>query len=264
MRDRSSVSTLGTPEPIPKREPSTTRLIVGYAGTVPTKFRELSEREVSELKDENLDEAIEAMRSSIVINPDDLRRLLRILVAHAEFAKLSELPDVLDRFPQFSPRVIDLLIKKSAETPEETRTVLQSYFVAKLAGAEPIPEYLLISTVRLLGAEGYQSKAPLLELFRNLKRNAGSFIGRCVIDGLRGLATRNDVLEIRQYFNRADTWERRAIIRLVDQHLSDGEKRPWLKNVKVHMAEDLFAIESFEPMQERKAKPRKKRKKPIS
>jgi len=54
----------------------------------------------------------------------------------------------------------------------------------------------------------------------------------CIIDALRGMASRNEVLEIRQYFNRADMWERRAII---------------LKNVKVHSADDLFAVESFDP-----------------
>lgn len=237
-------------DPAPKRELGPVRLIVGYTGTIPTKFRELSDREVSELKEENLDEAVLVIQSSVVIVPDDIRRLLRILVARAEFSKLSMLPDVLERFPQFTPMVVDLLIKKSAETPDLTRAGLQTYFIGKLDAPERIPEYLLIAIVRLLGAKGYESKNPLLELFRNLKRNAGSFIGRCVIDALRGLATRNDVLEIRQYFNRADTWERRAIIRLVDQKLSDGEKRPWLKNVKIHMADDLFAIESFEPKKE--------------
>lgn len=233
--------------PASKREIGPVRLIVGYTGTIPTKFRELSDREVFELKEENLDEAVSSIKSKVVIVPDDIRRLLRILVAKADFAKLSELPNVLERFPQFTPMVVDLLIKKSEEIPEATRSTLQAYFVDKLVTAERIPEYLLIAIVRILGAEGYASKVSLLELFRNLKRNAGSFIGRCVIDALRGRATRNDVLEIRQYFNRADTWERRAIIRLVDQHLSDGEKRPWLKNVKIHMADDLFAIESFEP-----------------
>lgn len=252
LEDVSARKSEPTREPVvqphaSKRDTGPVRLIVGYTGTIPTKFRELSEREVVELKEEDLDEAISSMKSKLVIVPDDIRRLLRILVAKADFAKLSELPDMLERFPQFTPMVVDLLIKKSDETPDATRATLQTYFVNKLVAAERIPEYLLIAIVRLLGAKGYASKVPLLELFRNLKRNAGSFIGRCVIDALRGLATRNDVLEIRQYFNRADTWERRAIIRLVDQHLSDGEKRPWLKNVKIHMADDFFAIESFEP-----------------
>lgn len=247
FRKTSSATAPVVPLPESRHESGPARLIVGYTGTIPTKFRELSEREIIELKGENIDEAIASVKSKMLIVPDDIRRLLRILVAQADFEKLLELPDVLERFPQFTPMVVDLLIKKSDQTSDATRSKLQTHFINKLVAAESIPEYLLIAIVRLLGAKGYASKASLLELFRNLKRNAGPFIGRCVIDALCGLATRNDVLEIRQYFNRADTWERRAIIRLVNLHLSDGEKRPWLKNVKIHMAEDLFAIESFEP-----------------
>ncbi|MCQ1548425.1 MAG: RNA-directed DNA polymerase [Candidatus Accumulibacter phosphatis] len=229
-----------------RRETDGTRLIVGYTGTVPTKFRELSEKEGIELREEDLQETIQAFKTKVVVHPDDIRRLLRMLVAKAAYAELSILPDVLDRFPQFTPMVVDLLAKKTDDIPEATRESLREYFIAKLTNVERVPEYILIAIVRLLGAKGYEYKASILDLFRNLKRNAGSFIGRCIIDALRGLASRNDVLEIRQYFNRADVWERRAIIRLVDAHLSEEEKRPWLKNVKVHMADDIFAIESFE------------------
>lgn len=231
-----------------KREKGPVRLIVGYTGTIPTKFRELSVRESAELREENLEETIAAIKGKVVILPEDIRLLLRVLVAKGAFGQLSLLPDILERFPQFTPMVIDLLAKKAQETPHATRTDLQTYFMNKLATAQYLPEYILISVVRLLGTKGYESKTALLDLFRNLKRNAGSFIGRCVIDALRGLATRNDVLEIRQYFVRADMWERRAIIRLVDEHLTEGEKRPWLKNLSTHMTEDHFAIASISSM----------------
>lgn len=230
-----------------RRDADATRLIVGYTGTVPTKFRELSEKESAELRGEDLSESIKSLKSKVVAQPNDIRRLLRILVAQRAYAELSVLPEVLDRFPQFTPMIVDLLVKKTDDVPDMTRSLLRDYFQTKLTNAEKIPEYILISIVRLLGSKGYECKASLLDLFRNLKRNAGSFIGRCIIDGIRGLACRNDVLEIRQYFNRADVWERRAIIRLVDTHLSEEEKRPWLKNVKVHMTDDLFALESFDP-----------------
>lgn len=245
-RKTASVPASAMPVSIQKREVGQVRLIVGYSGTIPTKFRELSDREALELQGESLDEVLSALKSQLVIIPTDIRRLLRILVAKQDFAKLAELPNVLERFPQFMPMVVDLLIKKSGETPDAVRTTLQTYFVSKLSTLERMPEYLLIAIVRLLGTKGYESKISLLNLFRNLKRNSGPFIGRCVIDALRGLATRSDALEIRQYFNRADLWEKRAIIRLIDQHLPDDEKSPWLRNIKIHMADDLFAIESFQ------------------
>jgi hypothetical protein len=230
-----------------KRDAAPVRLIVGYTGTIPTKFRELSEKESAELKGEDLSAVLKQLKEQVVVVPDDIRRFLRILVAQSAYSKLASLPEVLERFPQFTPLAVDLLVKKAADVPPEIRDKLAVYFMQKAGIAERTPEYILIAVVRLLGSDGYARKDALLDLFRNLKRNAGSYIGRCIIDATQSLATRNDVLEIRQYFNRADAWERRAIIRLVDKVLPEEETRPWLKNVKIHAADDHFAIESFDP-----------------
>ena len=116
-----------------------------------------------------------------------------------------------------------------------------------LSEGERYPEYLLISVVRLLGQDGFADKSALMAFFRNLRRNSGAYIGRAVLDALSKVANRTDVIEIRQYYQRADRWEKRAIIRIVDSVLSEEEKRPWLKNVKVHSGDDLFAVETFDP-----------------
>lgn len=234
------------PPPATKREAAPVRLIVGYTGTIPTKFRELSDKETEELKGEDLTEALKRLKEQEVVVPEEIRRFLRILVAKGAYITLGSLPEILERFPQFTPLAVDLLIKKAVDVPALVREQLVTYFVEKLGAAERTPEYILLAIVRLLGSEGYERKDALLDLFRNLKRNAGPYIGRCIIDAVHKLATRNDVLEIRQYFNRADAWERRAIIRLVDSVLPEEEKRPWLKNVKVHSMDDNFAIESFD------------------
>jgi hypothetical protein len=65
---------------------------------------------------------------------------------------------------------------------------------------------------------------------------------------------RGEVIEIRQYYDRADNWEKRAIIQMVNRHLSEDEKRPWLKNVKIHASDDPFAIEIFDPKGKKKRK----------
>jgi Reverse transcriptase (RNA-dependent DNA polymerase) len=213
-----------------------------YYESVPTRFRELTEKEGNDLRKEDLNKIIDDIQSKILITPNDVISLLKILVAQEAFEKLVILPDILDRFPQFTSMVVDLLIKKMIEIPEKIRSQLRDYFVEKLNTSEYLSEYLLIAIVDILSSKGYESKTTLLNLFRNLKRNAGAFIGRHIIDSLYGLATRNDALEIRQYFPRADMWERRAIIRLVHRYLAEEEKRPWLKNIKIHMEDDPFAI----------------------
>lgn len=238
---------------------SPVRLIIGYTGTIPTKFRELSEKEISDLKKQDLNVILNKIKKQVVLIPDDVKLFLRILVAQNAYSNLDVASDILKRFPQFTPLIIDLLIRKADQIPEKNREELKSFFVEKVKLSERTPEYILISIVRLLGSNQYACKDVLLELFRNLKRNSGAFIGRSIINAIQDLAdendtfkvSRNDVLEIRQYFNRADAWERRAIIRLVNKVLPEEEKRPWLKNVKIHNSEDLFTIKSCDSIKEK-------------
>jgi len=223
------------------------RIIVGYTGTIPTKFRELSEREIEELKEATTEELEEKITSNQILQPDDVRRFLRIVVASGDYSKLSLFQSLVEKFPQFTPLLVDLLIKKESHIPVTLKDSIKEYFSAPLAEGIKYPEYMLISVVRLLGSEGFENSIALMELFRSLKRNSGAYVGRAVLDALVGNTRRTDVLEIRQYYSRADQWEKRAIIKIVNSVLSEEEKRPWLKNVKVHSADDFFAIESFEP-----------------
>lgn len=228
------------------------RIIVGYSGTIPTKFRELSVREISELKEVATKELEERITINQILQPDDVRRFLRIVVASGDYNKLSLYQSLVEKFPQFTPLFIDLLIKKESLIPSALRESIKAYFSDVLSEGVKYPEYMLISIVRLLGTNGYLNTGALMELFRSLRRNSGAYIGRAVLDALSGNTTRTEVLEIRQYFPRADLWEKRAIIVIVDTTLSEEEKRPWLKNIKVHSSEDYFAIESFDPKKAKK------------
>lgn len=228
------------------------RIIVGYSGTIPTKFRELSEREIVELKEVATEELEERITNSQILQPDDVRRFLRIVVASGDYNKLSLYQSLIEKFPQFTPLFIDLLIKKESIIPTTLKESIKAYFSGVLTEGVKYPEYMLVSIVRLLGEKGFSNAAALMELFRSLKRNSGAYIGRAVLDSLAGNTSRTNVLEIRQYYARADLWEKRAIIGIIDSTLSEEEKRPWLKNVKVHSSEDYFAIESFDPKKAKK------------
>ena len=161
---------------------------------------------------------------------------------------------LVEKFPQFTPLLIDLMIKKEKLIPEALKEDIKAYFSELLSQGIKFPEYMLVSVVRLLGSEGYIDRGALMEFFRNLKRNSGAYVGRAVLDALMSNVSRTDVLEIRQYYSRADLWEKRAIIKIVDVVLSEEEKRPWLKNITVYSSDDYFAIESFDKKKPKKPK----------
>ena len=78
-----------------------------------------------------------------------------------------------------------------------------------------------------------------MECFRKLKRNDGSYIGRALLEQLEKIVERGEVIEIRDYFTRADQSERRQISKMVDLSLTKGEKRPFFKNA-LTQSQDIF------------------------
>lgn len=75
-----------------------------------------------------------------------------------------------------------------------------------------------------------------------------------LLDALYGLANREDVLEIRKSFSRSNLWEKRHIIRLIDSTFDEEEKRPWLKNIRQIESNELFLLETAEPIKLTKKK----------
>ena len=182
---------------------------------------------------------------------------IKSVLGSEKYIYFSLLPELADLFSQFTPYIIDVLIKYKDKIEASEKKKIQEVFSLKIITSEYLPEYLIIAIVRLLGCEDYQDKKNLLDLFRGLKRNAGAYIGRVLLDSIEQLVSRSDVLEIRKYFSRADSWEKRQIIRIVDKHLSEDEKRPFLKNVLTQEARDMFLVEYIRPSK-KKAKRTKK------
>lgn len=78
-----------------------------------------------------------------------------------------------------------------------------------------------------------------MNLFRGLKRNSGDYIGRALLEALTGKLSRGELLEIREYFYRADNWERRQIVKMIDEVFLEGEKRPFYKDIVIY-TDDLW------------------------
>ena len=164
---------------------------------------------------------------------------------------------ILDKFPQFTPYTVDMLIKLGDQIPTEIKSVISNHFAKIISEESYLPEYLQIFIVRLFGQQSYANKKILLETFRKLRRNSGSYIGRALLEALENLINRGEVIEIRQYYERADLWEKRQIIKIINIVLSEDEKRPWLRNIKLHLADDPFATEIISDTKDKRKKKKK-------
>ena len=223
------------------------RLLAGYGGVIPTKFRTPTNSELTKLKHSDPQDIFSSLKAKKIVEPDDVKLFIKSVLATEKFKYFSLLPDIADLFPQFTPYIIDVLIKYKNKIDNFVKQKIKVKFSKKLKDSDYLPEYITVAIVRLLGCGGYEDAKILLDLFRGLKRNAGAYIGRVLLDSMEDLVTRNDVLEIRQYFSRADSWEKRQIVKIVHKHLSEDEKRPFLKNVLTQESKDMFLVEYIKP-----------------
>lgn len=218
------------------------RMFTGYSGTIPTKFRESTENEQERVKRLNEEELFGRLKGETLLSESEFKDFCKALLYKNRFDLLVGIPELLNKFPQFTPYVIDMLTKHEEKIPSSIRIKLSRKFSKQLINLPYLPEYIAVSIVRLLGSSGYKNKSELMKYFRQLKRNAGHYIGRATLESLENVISRGDVLEIRQYFIRADHWEKRQIIKIVNRNLHDDEKRAWLKNVSIHEKDDMFAV----------------------
>jgi hypothetical protein len=235
------LNTLNIDEGMLRNKFNIPKIIRGYSGLIPTKFRKLTEKETKKLLENNIEELYNEIEISTLMEPKAFVELIKTAIAQEKSVYLVKIITILKNFPQFLPYTLDVIIKYeyllTDEQIEEIENELQKWLETSMYS-----EYILVFLVRFFSVGKCKNKKILFDYFRQLKRNAGNYIGRAVLEELEKLISRGEVLEIRDYYVRADLWEKRQIAKIVDIHISDGEKRPFFKNI---LAQDNDIFLSF-------------------
>lgn len=214
------------------------KIIRGYSGLIPLKFRELSDSEKNKFINEDENENILKIKDTLLIDPKEFIVTIKIIVAKGKYDRLSEISEIIDRFPQFIPYYVDILIKCANKISRNTINEIKNN-MSKWITEDEIPEYIKVYVIRLFSIDEFKDKEIVFKAFRNLKRNAGDYIGRAILESLEDDLNRGEVIEIRDYYIRADIWEKREILKIVQKKLSVGENRPFLKDIKLHSQDIL-------------------------
>lgn len=219
----------------------------GYGGTVPTQFRKLSNKEVEKLGSENINQLIDSINSTELIESTEFVKLVKACIAQEKYEKLVEIHPLTEKYLQLTPYYLDVLKKHAVKFTEKEIMSIKKYFSAKWQADKALPEYLQVAYIRLFGYRPFENKELLVKAFRNLKRNSGAYVGRALLDSLYELVGREDALEIRNGFERADLWEKRQILRIIDNSLDKEEKRAWFKNIRQVDTKEIFLHEILDP-----------------
>jgi len=226
------------------RSKKPSRILAGYGYGIPIRFHEPGPSEMKQLRESgDPKELLEALVNKSLPEANDVTKFVKTLVSTASYGLFTQLPAISELYPQLTPYIVDAIETYAEKLSEAERQKISEIFARRLDPGSYIPEYLSTAIVHLLGTPAFEDKERLLRYFRGLQRNAGAYIGRCLLDALQDKVTRGEVIEIRNYYPRADGWEKRAIAQMVCKHLPDDEKRPWIKNIKIQDTSDIFLME---------------------
>ncbi|KMN41598.1 RNA-directed DNA polymerase [Lysinibacillus sp. LK3] len=221
---------------------SLNKIIRGYSGIIPLKFRQMSEKEVEKLSLLDFDKEFELIKDEVIIEPEKIKTLLKIVVAQKKWEEITTVLLLIKKFPQFTPYVIDILTKYEEYLSQNSIKEIKEDF-KNIIQDEDTPEYIVIYLVKLFSNGSFTDKEILLDFFFNLKRNSGDYIGRAVLDALSNCKdlSRGDALQIKTYFQRADIFEKRRILYILNKHLELEERNAYFKNVGM-IEEDHFIL----------------------
>ncbi|MDD9996692.1 MAG: RNA-directed DNA polymerase [Rhodospirillaceae bacterium] len=217
-------------------------IIGGYGGDIPIKFRKPTESSQRKYSTFNLTESLNEIKKNDFAQPEQLRDVLFTIIVQEKFHRLIDAYELVEMFPQFFPFFTDMLIKNSEHIPTDIKNEIISTFSKKIMSGEYFPEFLEASLIKLLGHEHFFDRNTILHVVRNQRRNAGSYLGRTTFDAVQNLNQRGDALDMRDYFDRSNEWERRRIIKLMSKVLPKQEYLAWRRAIRPYISKDPFAL----------------------
>ena len=218
------------------------RIFAGYGGTIPIKFRVPTKKSHKRYMHVNLHELTKEIRGDDFARPEQLRDLLYGIVIQGRYSEILSACDLVEMFPQFYPLFVDMLIKNVEHLPGNIKEKITSQLSKRLLSKEFLPEYLRGSLVRFIGSAEFFHRDAAMSFIRRLERNVGTYLGRTAFEAVQNLTDRTDALEIREYFDRSNSWERRRIIQLMKRSLPEQEYNAWRRAIQPYINSDYFAL----------------------
>jgi len=215
----------------------------GYSGDVPLKFVKLTDEQKDKKKKLNEIELFNNLHKELVIEPSHFESFCNVIQLKSKFEMFKHIPDLLEKYPQFTPYSVDLLIQTANEIPIEIRDLIKSKFINWLNRRDLLPEYIIVSIIRLLSSHGFKDVEQLWKMYQGISMNSSVYLTRSLLESLENSCNRQKVKEIQNYYSRATNWDKRQIIKLVKKHLESGEKDAWFKLIKLKEYDDLFINE---------------------
>lgn len=232
----------------PRNTPNNTplwRIINSYSGEIPLKFRQLSDRQIEKYKGIDFSKLILKLKAENYAMPSDISTLINTFVAQKKWTDTSQvLKTIINLQPQSLPVITDAIRKNKEAIFENNGATKEQIFdmLKPLLEEEENPEYIKIYIIRFLGMFPDLNSTYIFNYYVSLRRDAGNYIGRATLDIIytnRKYLTRNDCLTLKELIKRADIFEKRAILRILNEKLPREERNAFAKNINMNES-DIF------------------------
>lgn len=225
---------------------------VGY-GRVPRRFLQPTADAIEELKNQPFSarQILEQIESQPVVEADKFEYFVRLVVAKEEFDSLVTVHEVLRKCPPYTDYIVDVLAKYKDKISGESRRLIANG-LGEFALSQELPEWHAAQLIRLLSTEEYQNPITIRTLLRMLRKDAGVYLTRVLMEGFESFASRGDQYELKGAFERAEPWERRAILKIMRKILPDEEYNAWVRYAAIHVSDDPFSAHVLRPFESRK------------
>ena len=216
------------------------KIIRGYNGTIPTKFKKLSSSEIEKYSSYNADEQYLCMQKKSILESNDVIYLIKVLIANKRYDLFLQMCPIMKKYPQLIPYYISAFSKNKAEiSDEEGINNMKKDYLSILSNYNEYPVFILIYITRLF-EDDYCYKNTIFDIYMKSPKNINPYFGRRLLEVLESKLERYQLLELKEMIQSVSLWEKREIIKCLYKGLYEDEFKPIYKDYLIAKYDELF------------------------
>ena len=108
------------------------RIVAGYGGTIPTKYRRPNEDVQKRYMEVDLDGSIIKIKNDEFAEAEEVHEVLQAIVSQGQYLNMLRACEIVDMYPQFYPLFVDILIKQADRISESVKRDVIERFSTKI------------------------------------------------------------------------------------------------------------------------------------
>lgn len=210
------------------------------------RYRRPADEKFAEYKKVDVSAAVAALPASETTDFISIQRLLLAALAQERFEVLQRCDEFIERCVAALEYTVDLLLSNAEVIPAPVREEIAKRFERLLTSKLVVGfEWYQDRIVNLLSSSAYLAKDVLLAHARSGDRTGSTLSTAKAIERVPATVSRDEVLRLREQYDRFDAWEKRRLMRLVFQRCPTEEAKAWARAIEPGLPRDVFTREVF-------------------